>query len=561
MKRTLIWGFFILCSFFLTNCNSKSDKGNKKDGILSIFKRKIGTEYTDSSSIDSIINLHKELVDNKIKVHHFYQKRNYELAWSEHGEFLPQADMMVNMVHNVRAHGVKPFSDPNLRQLFREVEYAKKPRKEIIVKKRKAMDVLLTALYFEYAEEIWKGKISHEDKLGWHIDRKKIQEGRTLEAILATDQTNKENLFLQYEPLYPEYNNLKRQLSEYVLIKNNGGWPIIHVSENLSFKLGDTSQAVFLLKKRLAVTKDYRAKIINNRFDPELDKAIRRFQRRHGLEITGTIDPKTLNTLNVPVGERIKQIIVNMERWRWIPEKLTPDFVWVNIPEFKLHVIEGNKEIWTMDVIVGKAATSTPIFNDEIEYIVFSPSWNIPEKIAVEEIVPIIKADSSYLVDQQMEILQNNQPIDPHTIDWNNVREEELKKYTFRQKPGERNALGNVKFLFPNEYDVYLHDTPSNHLFKRTERGFSHGCIRIAEPVKFAQYLLRNDSTWTKQKIEDAMNSETEQYVKLKVKEPVYIVYFTAWTEPDGTMNFRDDIYGHDKKLTKLFFDDRSMLP
>jgi murein L,D-transpeptidase YcbB/YkuD len=160
-----------------------------------------------------------------------------------------------------------------------------------------------------------------------------------------------------------------------------------------------------------------------------------------------------------------------------------------------------------------------------------------------------------------MEILQNNQPIDPHTIDWNNVREEELKKYTFRQKPGERNALGNVKFLFPNEYDVYLHDTPSNHLFKRTERGFSHGCIRIAEPVKFAQYLLRNDSTWTKQKIEDAMNSETEQYVKLKVKEPVYIVYFTAWTEPDGTMNFRDDIYGHDKKLAKLFFDDRSMLP
>ena len=218
---------------------------------------------------------------------------------------------------------------------------------------------------------------------------------------------------------------------------------------------------------------------------------------------------------------------------RWVPEQPKGDYILVNIPEFKAHVYETGKKIFDMEVVVGTTSNNTVIFTGNLKYVVFSPYWNIPPGILKNEVLPAIRRNPSYLERNDME--------------WYNGG--------IRQRPGERNPLGLVKFLFPNNYSIYLHDTPSKTLFKQTKRAFSHGCIRISEPVHLAEWLLRADSTWTSERIFSAMHSGKEKYVTLKQSVPVFIGYFTAWVDAEGRLNFRDDIYGHDKKMIKKMFD------
>ncbi|MFL5728738.1 MAG: murein L,D-transpeptidase, partial [Cytophagaceae bacterium] len=243
-------------------------------------------------------------------------------------------------------------------------------------------------------------------------------------------------------------------------------------------------------------------------------------------------------------------------RWRWVPERLSDQYIMVNIPEYILHVYEKNKEVWNMRVIVGKKASETPIFNDELEYVVVNPNWNVPKDIAVKEILPLMQKDSTYLKRQRMEIFvgeSSKNAVNPDSVDWKNVNPQNFN-YRFRQTPGSDNALGMIKFLFPNEYDVYLHDTPTHSLFEKSERGFSHGCIRIQDPMKMADYLLKSDPDWDREKIEKAIKSKEEKYIPLQKKVPVYILYFTAWIDSQGVAHFHKDIYGHDKKLEKELF-------
>lgn len=546
--------FFLLLIVFpiFLGCDSEHEGIRfKRRKIFSLFRKKIDKEFIDSTFIERFLGKYPYFRRDKSQIYDFYRDRSYELAWSQEGEFLPHAHMFVNLVKDIRSHGLNPLYDPQLRQKLIAVEDARKPHRPEIAAQRKEMDLLLTATFFEYSDEIWKGKLSPETaKLGWHIDPKQIKLGKTLEIILSDDQDR--NPFVVYEPLHPQYNELRMALVKYMQIRNAGGWP--EVPAKAKVQPGDTSEAVVAFKRRLWVTGEYKGSDFSPVFTPELAAGLKKFQERHGLDMTGIPGQKTISALNVPVEDRIRQIIMNMERWRWIPQDLPPDYVWVNIPEFKLHVIENGKEIWDMNVIVGKAATSTPIFNDEIEYIVVSPSWHVPEKIAREEIIPHIQRDSTFILRQNMEVLQNNKPVDPASIDWKNISPEEAGQLSFRQLPGEKNALGHIKFLFPNEYDVYLHDTPEGRLFSLSERDFSHGCIRIQDPLRFAKYLLRHDSTWTEPKIKDAMYSGKEQFIKLKDKEPVYIVYFTVWVDSDGDINFREDLYHHDAKLERVYF-------
>ncbi|MBL7955753.1 MAG: L,D-transpeptidase family protein [Flavobacteriales bacterium] len=228
-----------------------------------------------------------------------------------------------------------------------------------------------------------------------------------------------------------------------------------------------------------------------------------------------------------------------MERLRWVPEAYAPDLILVNIPEFRMHIFEEGKEAWNMKVVVGNVATRTVIFSDTLSNIVFSPTWTIPQSIVHGEILPEIKKNPNYLAKKNMERIGGS---DANPI--------------IRQKPGAGNALGRVKFLFPNDYSIYFHDTPSKGGFVRESRAFSHGCIRLSEPQRLAEYLLRNDTTWTSEKITEAMKKSTETWVKLKEKRPVTIGYFTAWVGADERLYFCDDVYGHDDKLAKeLFFD------
>ena len=273
------------------------------------------------------------------------------------------------------------------------------------------------------------------------------------------------------------------------------------------------------------------------KFDTILQKAVKHFQKRFGLPVNGTVSNKLINELNIPIKKRIETILINIERARWLPAEKDSNYFLVNIPEYKLHVFDSAINIWDMNVIVGKTATGTVIFNGNLKYIVFSPYWNIPSNIVKNEILPGIKRNKNYLDKNNMEKYggDDNNPL-------------------IRQKSGPKNSLGLVKFLFPNNFDIYFHDTPNRDLFAANNRNFSHGCIRLGEPKKFAEYLLRNDTTYTSSKIDSLMNLPKEKWITLPKSIPVFIVYFTSWVDKNGVLNFRNDIYGHDSKMSEKLF-------
>jgi murein L,D-transpeptidase YcbB/YkuD len=259
---------------------------------------------------------------------------------------------------------------------------------------------------------------------------------------------------------------------------------------------------------------------------------IKSVQKSFGLRQDGVITAALLRQLNIPVKVRITQLLLNMERMRWVPEQPGGDFIIVNIPEFRLHVFEGEKKQFSINIVVGKEAHSTVIFTGSLKYVVFSPYLNVPPSIVRNEIAPAIKRNRNYLSKNSMEQTGYSEGLP-----------------VIRQKPGGANALGKVKFIFPNSYNIYFHDTPAKSLFSEDARAFSHGCIRLAEPQKLAAYLLRNQPKWAEQNIKTAMSAPKENWVTLKESLPVFITYFTAWVDSEGLLNFRDDIYGHDKRL------------
>ena len=263
-----------------------------------------------------------------------------------------------------------------------------------------------------------------------------------------------------------------------------------------------------------------------------MTEAVKSYQHRYGFKETGIVTTSLIGEMNRPVQERIRQMLINMERIRWVPAEPATDFLLVNIPEFRLHVYEKGQYKWNMNVVTGSVANNTVIFSGRLKYIVFSPYWNVPASILKKEVLPGIRRNKNYLAN--------------HNMEWNNGM--------VRQKPGPRNSLGLVKFLFPNSYSIYFHDTPSKSLFNEPKRAFSHGCIRLSEPQKLAEYLLRNEPSWNSEKIVQAMNAGKEKYVTVKEDIPVFIGYFTAWVDRQGKLNFRDDIYGHDKKMAERLF-------
>jgi murein L,D-transpeptidase YcbB/YkuD len=276
-------------------------------------------------------------------------------------------------------------------------------------------------------------------------------------------------------------------------------------------------------------------------FDDTVVAAVKRFEERHRIEPDGSVDPVTVNAMNVPVEQRIRQIQLNLERWRWLPDRMPERHFVVNVPDFRLEAIENGKAVMDMRVVVGAPDNKTPIFADEMTHVVFSPYWNVPPGIAQEETIPSVIRDPSFLARNNMEVVgASGQPIDPSSVDWSNT-----KGLRIRQKPGSGNALGGVKFIFPNNFDVYLHDTNATKLFDRIERGLSHGCVRVEEPHKLAQYVLRDQPEWTAEAITAAMTSGDEKHVKLKAPIPVFILYKTAWVH-DGGVRFLKDLYGHD---------------
>lgn len=337
----------------------------------------------------------------------------------------------------------------------------------------------------------------------------------------------------------PTYKSLKQQLALYYQAAKNGGWPTVSAT---NLKKGSQSAEVAALKKRLQVTNDYPQGDTSSVYNGSLANAVKSVQQQFGLQPTGNVNDSLVTALNVPVEERMQQIILNMNRAIWMQPVNDSSWVEVNIPSQMLYAYRNGNRVLEMPVIVGDEGTSTIAFSGNISQVVFNPDWNIPRSIVENEIMPAMKNDPNYLQKHNMEMVNGNNGGVPQ----------------IRQKPGKDNALGRVKFLFPNRYDIYLHDTPDKSKFQQSDRRISHGCIRVADAQALAQFVL-DSSEWNADKINTAINNGQQQSVNVKQPKPVQINYLTAWVAPNGKMNFRDDVYGHDQQAMAMMFNRNTM--
>ena len=478
----------------------------------------------------------------------FYRKRNNEYAWFTKEGISPRMDMLVNLING--SEFPEKISSDSLHNVYYKI------REDSSIRRAQVgllnMEMSLTYTFFNFADKEWSGNDEKlVRKLEWYIPKKKLKYADVLDSLLKKDDTS------FHAPVYNQYEKLRTFLHKYREIEEKGGWPYIQIVKK-GFKIGDTSQIVRLIKKRLYISGDLAAFDSVAFFDKTLESAVKIFQKRYGMIEDGIVGPQVIREMNVPIHKRVEQIIINMERCRWVPTtELNGEYFMVNIPEFKLYAYDKSNLAWTMNVVVGKATNKTVIFNGNLKYVVFNPYWSVPHHLFSKEILPHLRKSPSWLKSHDMEVIKNGDsqhPIDPYAVNWK-VNSNNLKSYTVRQKPGKTNALGNVKFLFPNEYNIYLHDTPEKDLFALPTRSFSHGCIRLAEPTKMAQYLLRKEQGWNAKTISEAMATGKEQYYSLKKSVPVFIAYFTAWVDNDGRINFRGDLYGHDAKMAKVIIE------
>ena len=480
--------------------------------------------FFDSLRLEKLITERKVPDSVAKRLRNFYNSRNYQYAWFTNEGFNEQAQIFWNLQSDyLRYSGDSLLYNPALQHLMDSAETTDY-QIQLPDSLRFATEMQLTRQFVRYARRAYQGNIEIGNKhLDWFIPRKRLN----IVAVLDSFLKNKE----PYEPVNAQYGLLKKFLLRYYDMQQHGGWPAIN-STAKKFQLGDSMPAIASIKKRLFTTGDYTLPDTSYLFTDSLKAAVQRFQKRYGLNEDGVIGGGTLKALNEPIEQRIRQILINMERMRWIPAQPPGDFILVNIPQFRLLVFEQGKPAFAMNIVVGKEQHETVIFTGTIKYVVFSPYWNVPPSILKNEIAPAMRRDPAYLAKHNMERNGNG----------------------VRQKPGPGNALGKVKFLFPNSYNIYLHDSPAKSLFGETKRTFSHGCIRVAEPEKLANWILRKQPAWTAQRINTAMNANKEQYVTVTNPISVFIGYFTAYVDTNGQLNFRNDIYGHDKKLAEHLF-------
>ncbi len=529
-KLLLAW--FIICLSTACNSQNAASRDIQKDSIPKVSKKDItipGNFSTqtkiifDSTLLKSFIKKYPQLKQVENNLNSFYSGRNYAFAWYDDKGLIEQAANLYNRVENISEEGL-PDKIP-YKQEFAElmdnngIDSTDHPSVPA--------ELMLSAQYFLYASNVWGGISEKQtNAMNWYLPRKKVSFDLLLDSLI------KGKNILDSAPVYRQYALLKEQLKKYHDIEANGGFPSI-IADKKSYKKGDSSAVIDSIRKALFIAGDIASNNGSNIFDDEFEAGIKNFQARIGDKQDAVIGAAVLNALKTPVEQLIQQIMVNMERSRWVPVNLQKDYLVVNIPEYKLHVYENDNLAWSMNVVVGAVAHNTAIFNGTIKYVVFSPYWNVPSGILRNEVLPGIKRNSNYLA--------------KHNMEWNGGN--------VRQKPGPNNSLGLVKFLFPNSFDIYLHDTPSKSLFNESNRAFSHGCIRLAEPQRLAEYLLQSDSSWTKEKIVAAMNGGKEKYVTLKNQMPVFIAYFTAWVDRQGKLNFRNDVYKRDARLAEMIME------
>ncbi|MGH6801771.1 MAG: L,D-transpeptidase family protein, partial [Methyloceanibacter sp.] len=410
------------------------------------------------------------------------------------------------------------------------------------------LDLLISDVFADYGRDLAKGRIDPASTSS-EIHVKPKGPGPLSLIDGAEDADDIEPYLATLAPSAWEYAALKDGLSRYRAIAAAGGWP--GLPEGPTLKPGMNDPRVPILRKRLFVTGEFKgaADDVAVLYDEPLAEAVKAFQVRHGLNGDGAIGPGTFAALNVPVEDRVAQLVINLERRRWIEDDLGEVYVFVNLADAYLRVVHKNgsadETVHEARLVVGEPTKRTPVFTENMSFIVFNPYWEVPPSIANNEYLPKLRQDAGYLARQDIRILNASGEVNPWSVDWSSISR---MPYRLRQDSGEGNALGRIKFMFPNPYNIYIHDTPSKRLFEKEKRFFSHGCMRVQHPAQLAEVLLRGQG-WSAAKIESQIASGEQRIVNLATKVPVHVTYLTAWVDKVGAVQFRPDVYGRDKPL------------
>ena len=472
----------------------------------------------------------------------FYAEREHQPAWTDDFDINQRGRDLLDELYAADQEGLDSTAY-GLVALERSIRTTYLGDREVrsFTRHVAELDIALSEAFFRYAHDLAKGRVPPGgayllERTGDRgldlVSRIKEALGRGVAATLQDIASR-----------HHGYRDLRDALARYRNLQAEGGWSAVPDGDKLV--KGSSGPRVVALRRRLAITGDLQGPADDPLYDQAVVEAVMHFQRRNGLPIDGVAGEGTLAVLNLPVEARIGQIEINLERRRWLAETLGQEYVLVNIPELWLEGRRGGELRLEMPVIVGAPSRPTPLFADEMSSVVFHPYWNVPASIAVDEILPKAQADPRYLTRNDYEVVgSEGEPMEASSL-----REEDLRNETIRirQKPGPKNSLGKVKFLFPNQFDVYFHDTPAGALFQQPERDLSHGCIRVERPGDLAELVL--EGQWSRQQIEEALAAGEEQHVALEKPVPVYLLYHTAWAEEDGTVQFREDIYGLDRQL------------
>lgn len=515
---------------------SKSDEGsgagksakNEPRARLQALLQQADSGTVISLAVGDTLHVSQATID-------FYRKRRWRPVWSEDDKLNDQGKKLAAVLRQTDRDGLNPLryrydvTHKMITAFEREGDGELSEQDE--AKYGAELDLMLTEGFTRYALDLARGTLDpREGGLKWTIPRGAIPRENLLRAVSRADDPGK--IVDQLRPTAPQYRRLMHVLSRLNDAKQKGGWQTVTAAK---IAPGDSSPAVALLRRRMMMSEDQREAAMAARgnqrpmvFDQDLRLALKHFQERHSIEGDGQLGEKTIEELNHSVDDRIAELKLNLDRWRWLPHELGKMYIMVNVAGFEMSVIENGRAIEEMNVVVGQTGWETPIFADTLENIVVNPYWNVPESIAKEEVIPAINRDPGYLERNNME---------------------RTKDGGFRQRPGPKNALGEFKFLFPNKDNIYLHDTPADALFSRASRAFSHGCIRLERPRDLAYLLANKLARKTPEQVDRLRDTGSEQWISLKRKIPVYILYFTTWVDDDGTVRYHHDVYGLDKQL------------
>ncbi len=493
------------------------------------------------------------------EIYNFYQQRSCETSWFNINSGFQNADTLMSVLNQVDAHGLKAehYHLDTLSAIYNKLVMLTSLEKPIKEDELLDFEILMTDAAISYAHDMRIGSIKPtEVELNFDIAQDTAYVAEDLISALNAESLN--DYYMGIAPYFDQYEKLQIVLDDYVeKAKVYTDWTNLPDGETI--KPGMTDDRLPYIKYRLEVLAsgdDTGETLINIdssfvRYDSLFVDQIKDFQLRHGLTPDGEIGKGTIKALNMNLKDRVQALSINLERWRWMPRNIGDRYIIVNIAGYFMQVYDADTVSFTKKVVVGKPYTSTPVFSDIISYIEFNPTWNVPYSIRSKEILPKLKNNPAYLDNQNMVLLSGGRRVDPYSVDWYSINASNFP-YGVRQEPGRSNALGTMKFMFPNKYDVYLHDTPSKSKFNRYTRAFSHGCVRLHKPKELADYLLSDQ--YSAEKIQKILNRRKTKRVNLTTPVPIFIMYWSVWVDEEGNPYFMQDVYKRDEAVKKVYF-------